>query len=167
MFRSLPSNARHGTSVHRMLAGMVLEFFAAHDWPLTEIEPEELFETSFEGEHGAWPCHVHIHDTDQRVVFVSTHTDLVPPGRLAAAAEFCNRANFGLAVGNFELDHDTGEFRFRTSVDALETKPNATLVRNIVIANVVTFDQYLPALQAVLDGTEPADAIADVEETED
>jgi hypothetical protein len=145
------------------LASAVLDFFAGHDWPLAEVEPDELYETSFEGEHGTWPCHVHVYPEDGRVVFVSTHTSLVEPEQRRAMGELCNRANFGLAVGNFELDHDGGEVRFRTSLDALDAGATRELIRNIVVANVVTFDQYLPAIDAVLAGEDPATATEDVE----
>jgi hypothetical protein len=148
----------------------VVEFFTGEGWPVDQLA-DELFETSFDGESGAWPCHVHLYDEDERVVFVSTHPNLVPDDRRVAAAEFCNRANFGLAIGNFELDHDSGEIRFRTSFDALDVASDATadvnLVRNIATANVVTMDQYLPALDAVLGGAEAAAAVAAVEDDDD
>jgi hypothetical protein len=147
-------------------AGLVLGFFEDQDWPVAEIDPEELFETAFEGEHGVWPCRVHCYETDRRLVFISAFAGLVPEELRPAMAELCNRANFGLAVGNFELNHDGGEIRFRTSLDATEAWPSVELVRNIVVANVLTFDQYLPAIEAVLQGTDPADAVENVEEDE-
>ena len=145
-------------------AGLVLGFFEGQSWPVAEIEPEELYETAFEGEHGVWPCRVHCYDTDRRLVFISAFPGIVPEDRRVAVGELCNRANFGLAVGNFELDHDGGEVRFRTSLDATEAWPDVELVRNVVVANVLTFDQYLPAIEAVLQGTDAADAVEDVEE---
>ena len=148
-------------------AGLVLGFFEDQDWPLAEIEPGELYETAFEGEHGVWPCRVHCYEADRRLVFISAFAGLVPEDRLDAIGELCNRANFGLAVGNFELDVDGGEVRFRTSLDGTESMVVAELVRNVVVANVLTFDQYLPAIEAVLAGTDPADAVEDVEEEED
>jgi hypothetical protein len=147
-------------------AGLVVRWFEEQDWPLAEIEPRELFETAFEGEHGVWPCRVHCYDTERRLVFISAFPGVVPEEHRAAIGELCNRANFGLAVGNFELDHDGGEVRFRTSLDSTEVSPDAELVRNVVVANVITFDQYLPAIEAVLQGTSPADAIEDVEDVE-
>ena len=147
-------------------AGLVLSFFEDQDWPVAEIEPEELYETAFEGEHGVWPCRVHCYGAERRLVFISAFAGVVPDNRRAAVGELCNRANFGLAVGNFELDHDGGEVRFRTSLDATEAGADAELVRNVVVANVLTFDQYLPAIEAVLAGTDPADAVEDVEEDE-
>ena len=145
-------------------AGLVLGFFEDQDWPVAEIEPEELYETAFEGEHGVWPCRIHCYDTDRRLVFISAFPGVVAEDRRGAVGELCNRANFGLAVGNFELDVDGGEVRFRTSLDATEAWPGAELVRNVVVANVLTFDQYLPAIEAVLQGTDPVDAVEDVEE---
>ena len=145
-------------------AGLVLGFFEDQNWPVAEVEPDELYETAFEGEHGVWPCRVHCYDEDRRLVFISAFPGIVPEDQRAAVGELCNRANFGLAVGNFELDHDGGEVRFRTSLDATEATADPELVRNVVVANVLTFDQYLPAIEAVLRGTDPADAVEDVEE---
>ena len=145
-------------------ASLVLGFFEDQSWPVAEIEPDELYETAFEGERGVWPCRVHCYEAERRLVFISAFAGIVPEDRRDAVGELCNRANFGLAVGNFELDVDGGEVRFRTSLDATEAWPDVELVRNVVVANVLTFDQYLPAIEAVLAGTDPADAVEDVEE---
>ncbi len=144
-------------------APLVTGFFDDQSWPLADVEPDELWETAFEGEHGVWPCRVHCYAADRRLVFISAFAGLVPEDRLGAMGEFCNRANFGLAVGNFELDYDGGEVRFRTSLDAAESSADIELIRNVVVANVITFDQYLPGIEAVLEGTDPARAIALVE----
>ena len=151
-------------SERETFAGLVLRFFEDQSWPVAEIEPGELYETAFEGEHGVWPCRVHCYEAERRLVFISAFAGIVPDDQRTAIGELCNRANFGLAVGNFELDHDGGEVRFRTSLDATEAWPDVELVRNVVVANVLTFDQYLPAIEAVLQGIDPADAIEDVEE---
>ena len=145
-------------------ASLVTSFFGEQSWPIVEIEAGELFETAFEGERGVWPCRVHTYEDDRRLVFISAFAGLVPDELRAVMAEFCNRANFGLAIGNFEIDHDGGEVRFRTSLDAAESPADIELVRNVIVANVITFDQYLPGIEAVLAGTAPADAIEDVED---
>lgn len=145
------------------VADAVTAFFASEDWPVVEAEPGVL-ETAFEGTETAWPVRIHVFEDDVRAVFVSAFPAIVPEGQRAAVGEFCNRANFGLAIGNFELDHDGGEVRFRTSIDAEDAEPSAALVRNAVVANVLTMDRYVAGLLAVLNGTDPADAIEDCEE---
>ena len=145
------------------VADAVHAFFATEDWPTVDAG-DDVIETAFEGTSTVWPLRVHVFEEDVRAVFVSAFPALVPEEHRSAVAELCNRANFGLAIGNFELDVDGGEVRFRTSIDAEGTTPTPELVRNAVVANVLTMDRYVPAILAVLDGTDPADAIEDVEE---
>jgi hypothetical protein len=150
----------------RPVADAVTAYFESEDWPVAESDGGVL-ETAFEGTLTVWPVRIHVFEEDVRAVFVSAFPSVVPEEQRAAVAEFCNRANFGLAIGNFELDHDGGEVRFRTSIDAEGTAATPELVRNAVVANVLTMDRYVPGLLAVLDGTEPADAIADCEDAAD
>jgi len=145
------------------VADAVTAFFASEDWPVVEVEPGVL-ETAFEGTDTAWPVRVHVFEDDVRAVVVSAFPAIVPEEQRAAVGEFCNRANFGLAIGNFELDHDGGEVRFRTSLDAEGADPSPALVKNAVVANVLTMDRYVAGLLAVLNGTDPADAVEDAEE---
>jgi hypothetical protein len=148
------------------LTDAVREFFASEDWPILESEPG-VFETAFEGSTTAWPCRVHVFDEDERVVLISAFPAPVDDELRPAVGEFCHRANFGLAIGNFELDYDGGEVRFRTSIDVEGSVADAAMVRNAMVANVLTMDRYVPGLLAVLAGIDPADAIEDVEETTD
>lgn len=145
------------------VAEAVAAFFEDEDWPTVDAG-DGVLETAFEGTTTAWPLRVHVFEEDVRAVFVSAFPALVPEEQRVAIGEFCHRANFGLAIGNFELDVDGGEVRFRTSIDAEGTEPTAALVRNAVVANVLTMDRYVAGLLAVLDGADPVDAIEDVEE---
>ena len=150
----------------RTVADAVTAYFEAEDWPIMESDPGVL-ETAFEGSATVWPLRIHVFEEDVRAVFVSAFPSAVPEEQRAAVGEFCNRANFGLAIGNFELDHDGGEVRFRTSIDAEGTEPTPELVRNAVVANVLTMDRYVTGILAVLNGTDPADAVEDAEESEE
>lgn len=145
------------------VAEAVAAFFEDEDWPTVDAG-DGVLETAFEGTTTAWPLRVHVFEEDVRAVFVSAFPALVPEEQRVAIGEFCHRANFGLAIGNFELDVAGGEVRFRTSIDAEGTEPTAALVRNAVVANVLTMDRYVAGLLAVLDGADPVDAIEDVEE---
>ena len=145
------------------VAAAVHAYFDGEDWPVAEADAGVL-ETAFEGTATVWPVRIHVFEADVRAVFVSAFPAVVPDEQRAAVGEFCNRANFGLAIGNFELDVDGGEVRFRTSIDAEGTDPTPELVRNAVVANVLTMARYVTGLLAVLNGTDPADAVEDCEE---
>lgn len=104
------------------------------------------------------------HDEDgeeeQLAVYVNWPLQ-VPEDKLAQAAEFVLRANFGVLVGSIELDFDDGEVRSKTGLDVFKLDDAAceTLFQNSMNLTMM----YFPALQAVLDGMGVEEALAEVE----
>jgi hypothetical protein len=97
------------------------------------------------------------------VCYVGTGT-LVPEERRAAAAEALTRANWGLRVGNFEMDYSDGEVRFKVGIDVEGGLLGHTMVQNMISAGISMQDRYHPALMRVVYAdAEPAAAIAEAE----
>lgn len=53
----------------------------------------------------------------------------VPEDRRLALAEFLTRANYGLFIGNFEMDWQDGEVRYKTSIDVAGDRLSTALVQ--------------------------------------
>jgi hypothetical protein len=82
-----------------------------------------------------------------------------------ALSEFIARANYGIIVGNFELDFNDGELRYKTSIVAKHIDLTAAAIHDLLIMNLMVTDTYLPGINAVLsDGTTPEQAIQSVED---
>jgi hypothetical protein len=150
------------------LPGAILEcvrgFFEADEWAFEEDPQDTILRLEYEGENGTWSCLAQIVDERQRFLFFSDLPKFVPELMRLEASEYLTRANFGMEIGNFEMDFGDGEVRFRTSVDIEGGELTETMVKNLVYANVAVMDQYLPGLKKVVkDGMEPAKAIAEVE----
>ncbi len=80
------------------------------------------------------------------------------------AAELFTRANYGLPLGNFELDMDDGEIRFKTSLDYSGTTLELPIIASLVETAVGSLATYHTALVRTLyDGVPPKNAIADSE----
>ncbi|MGB5709470.1 MAG: YbjN domain-containing protein, partial [Waterburya sp.] len=87
-----------------------------------------------------------------------------PQKQRLAMAEFLTRANYGITIGNFEMDFDSGEIHYKTSIDVGEDRLSTALVQQLVYANVTIADRYLPGIMAVIYGkVSPAEAIAQIE----
>ena len=143
----------------------MLDMFRADGWPVSEIEGASAVSLSFRGVNGRWACLAQAREAEAQLLFYSICPVAVQEAQLPAAAEMIARANAGLILGNFELDYDDGEIRFKTSIDVEGDRLTTALARRMVHANVATTDQYLPALRAVLDeGVAPAEAIARIED---
>jgi hypothetical protein len=142
----------------------VTEFFETNAWPFNRPEGEDVLLTGYQGENGKWPCFAWVHEAQSQFVFYSTCPVTAPENKRASVAEFITRANYELILGNFELDYEDGEVRFKTSIDVQEDRLTPALVQQLVVANVVMMDRYLPGLMLVISSDiTPKEAVAKVE----
>ena len=140
------------------------EFFDSQDWPFVQLE-DELFQLAFAGENGRWRCYTRIRQAEDQLLFYSICPLAVPDDRRAAIAEFLTNVNYGAVIGNFELDWSDGEIRYKTSIDVEGDRLSVPLMENLVYANVMMMDRYLPGIVAVIEAEISVDeAIARIEE---
>ena len=143
----------------------VVQYFNDYNWPFSKIGEETALQTAFEGKNGEWTCYVFTSEEQQYLAFYSIYPVCVVEDRRMAVAEFITRVNYGLIIGNFELDFKDGEVRFKTSIDAEGDRLSKTLVGRVVLPNVVMMDKCLPSIMKVIGGdTSPAQAAADIED---
>jgi hypothetical protein len=83
---------------------------------------------------------------------------------LGSAAEYICRANFGIRIGNFELDFRDGQVRFKSSINFKRTQLSEILIDDAIKPAVAAFDEFFPGLANVIAGLDtPAKAIAEAE----
>jgi hypothetical protein len=147
----------------RILDG-IGKFLEVDDWPYSLMEGRTVYKTGFEGKSGQFTCYAQERGDQDQFVFYSIFPVRAPVERTGEVAEFITRANYGMIIGNFELDYADGEIRYKTSVDVEEVEMVDPLIRHLIYANVLTMDKYFPGLMRVLyAGIDPADAIEEVE----
>lgn len=130
----------------------IKRFLEREGWAYAETE--NGLRLNFGGKHGTWRCFARIRAAEGQFLFYSYAPVEIASNQYLAIAEFITRANFGLFIGNFELNFANGTLQFRTSIDVEgdENKLTPTLLKHLVYQNVLTMDKYLPGIQAVLAG---------------
>ncbi|MCC6622025.1 MAG: YbjN domain-containing protein [Deltaproteobacteria bacterium] len=119
----------------------------------------------FTSETTQYDCWIVCYEETERLCVLALLPIVVPEPMRLPIAEYITRANYGIMVGNFELDFQDGEVRMKTSADVEDTPISHTFVRNLLVANLGTADRYFPGFVKVLySNMEPADAIAVVRE---
>jgi hypothetical protein len=147
-----------------MLFDVAHNFFTNDEWPHAASPRDGFFSLPFQGQNGHWTCFAQVDEPTQRFVFYSVCPVAAPEPRRLALAEFLTRANYGLVIGNFELDMNDGEIRYKTSLDVEGVGLSPELLQHCVYPNVLTMDQYLPGILAVITtDTSPTEALARVE----
>ena len=151
------------TTASRLLSALK-DFFDEEEWSYTTLAERPVLKLGYTGKTGNWTCYAQVRELDEQVLFYSICPLSVGPAKRLAVAEFLTRANYGLVIGNFEMDLEDGEIRYKTSLDAESTELTTGMIRNAVYASVLMMDKYLPGILSILGGNiPPKQAIDDIE----
>jgi hypothetical protein len=146
------------------LMDVVVRFFQKEQWNYQKLENKPVIRAGYRGERGTWVCYARVDEENLRIIFHSLMGLNIPPQYYPQVAEYLTRVNYGLAVGNYEMNLDTGEVRFKTSLEAPDGTVSLAAVRSLCYANVRAMDYYYPGVVAVIhSGLSPAAALARVE----
>lgn len=143
-------------------------FFEHEDWNYTYHDDKGLFELGMQadGVIKRITFFVDIRDSSYLVYAVCPiGPDASDPYIMSAMAEFLCRVNYGLVNGNFELDMNDGEIRYKIFVDCtLGLPPMDTISRNIGFP-LFMYDRYGEGIVSIiLDKTTAEEAFEKCEE---
>ena len=140
------------------------QFLGEDEWHPQRLDEKYVYRAGFSGKNGNTTCFAQIRvDLDQFLFYVVAPVK-APEDLRQAVAEFVTRANYGLRIGNFEMDFGDGEVRYKSSLDFEDAVLTSELIRNTIYPAVQTTDRYLPGLMAVIyGGKSPAEAVAEIE----
>lgn len=126
---------------------------------------------------GRWIRFIHL-ATDEDIQHVLLMLDVAPPQLTAyviirlddaahhavALSQVIARANYGLLPGCFEIDLDSGETRFRSTLNIRADTINPREVAQLLSDALMMTKTYAPAFRKVIQsGVSPLDAIEEVE----
>jgi len=139
-------------------------YFEQDGWTFRRLDDHRALEMGVAGENGTFRLVV-IADEERSILrFLTFLEGKVPPTRRRDIMEYLTRANYGLLLGNFEMDLGDGEVRFKCSVDLEGVPLSYALYQNLLYVSVGITDRYFPGFQRVLQGSaDPAAAVAEAE----
>ena len=139
-------------------------FLEEDEWYPSRVDASYGYWVNYTGSHAEIRCFAQIRVETEILLIYAISPMHVPIESCAAAAEFLTRANYGLSIGNFELDYETGRVRFKAGLDFEGNDLTPSLIRNAIYPAVRTLNSYLPGLMKVVYASmPPADAIAEIE----
>lgn len=143
----------------------VTAFLRSDEWPYSDMESGQVARTAFKGDNGQFACYAQARQEQQQFIFYSVCPVTVPDGKRPLVAEFLTRANYGMILGNFEMDYRDGEVRYKTSIDSNGEDLSEGLIRPVVYSNVMMMDRYLPGIMKLVygDSYDAEAAIAEIE----
>lgn len=140
------------------------QFLQVDGWFPDDIEGLTAYTCRYVGTNAEFRVVCHINVELQQIYVYVIFGELVPEDRRSAVAELITRANYGLRIGNFEMDFRDGEIRYKASLDFEDVNLTHPLMKNLFYPAVQTADRYQPILiRVAFAGADPQQVIGEVE----
>ena len=82
----------------------------------------------------------------------------------AAVGEYLHRANYGLDIGNFEMDYDDGEIRYKANILCGDQIPKMEIIERLVDVGMDMFNHFGSGiLEVTYGGKNPKEVIDEIE----
>jgi len=127
--------------------------FVENGWPFSEVRGAPVLVSDLSGPLGTWKFYAQVVDEQDLILLYSVCPLRVPAERRPEVSQFLTGANYGLTVGNFELDFEDGEIRYKTVLHSYGNGLDGKLVKRLVRSNGMAMETYLPGIGAVITGT--------------
>ncbi|HHW98364.1 MAG TPA: YbjN domain-containing protein [Firmicutes bacterium] len=146
----------------RMLFDTVTDWCDRNDWSYDVVEEGAAIRSGFSGDNGRFPLYITV--SRDRLMVRSLAPINTPAAKRAVMAEFLTRANYGMAIGNFEMDYNDGEIAYKTSITSGGQTISDRMIQDLVFINCLMMDKYFPGMMQVLySGVDPEAAVAALE----
>ena len=145
------------------VSSCVEEYFHSDDWKYEELS-EGVYRSGIRTNEGTYRIIHHAKDEDQRLIVMVFVESCVAERSRQSALEYLMRATYNMVLGNFEMDMDDGEVRFRISADFNHGGLSAEAIAHMTYVAIAMMDRhYLGLMGVCFGGKTPEEAIAEIE----
>jgi len=139
-------------------------FLEEDDLKFNQMAGQTAALMTFNCDNASFICYARVREEQEQIVFYAIYPLRAPAERRAEVAEYVARVNYGLTIGNMELDFNDGEVRYKTSADVSVVAFTLPLLRSLMQACLATADRYYPGFTALLySDVTPEQAVARIE----
>lgn len=133
---------------------LIENIFKEMEWKYDYREDNNVFISGVNSNEmmGNLKMFIFMEENSCNVYWVFGHN--VEKSYLPTVSEFLHRANFGLKDGNFEMDYDDGEIKYKTFVNFLNSDVSKEVLQRTMFIGVQMFKQYAKGLLKVMLGDE-------------
>lgn len=125
---------------------VVIDYLNHNNWKYEEFN-EQIIKLVFNGDMAQWSFLIAINEPDRAICCYSIYPETISEEHRGQFAVFITGINYELNFGNFEMDFDDGELRFRTSLPLSQEPLNQQVLEKIITGNLNTMNAYVSQLQ--------------------
>lgn len=134
----------------------IIDFFKQQEWKYNIVDNKTIALFGISGKKGRFQCIADVREDEKQFIFLSVCGANVPENKKIQVSELLTRLNFGIFLGNFEMDFDDGEIRFKTSIYFGDSVLNPEIIETLILSNISTIDSSLDGIMSIIYGNNTA-----------
>lgn len=135
-----------------MQINIIKDFLKSQEWQFTQVEGKKVLLFGIGGKNGNFQCIADLIEEENRLIFFTVCGANTPANKRQDMLQLLNDLNYKLFFGNFEMDLQDGEIRFRTSISFIHIELNQNFIEELIMSNIVTMDKSLPSIVGLMFG---------------
>ena len=137
------------------------EYLKAVELTYSVVENEKIIMFPYISK-GNYQCIIDIDENDQIILVYTILGSLVTLDKRNRISQLLTKINYGLRIGNFEMDYDDGQIRYKTSVDYDGVKDfDDSFIESLILINLTTTDKFYQAIEEGLFSRKTIEKILD------
>lgn len=139
-------------------------YLAKNAWNVEPFNDRYVLKSTCLGAGGISSCFFEVWADLEQFIFYIIVPMTVPKEKLPKAAEYISRVNSGMRIGNFEIDFDNGDVRFKSSINFRNQTLTDELIHGVIEPALDAFNNYFPGLiNVIMDLDTPAQALYSID----
>lgn len=123
------------------------EYLKAVELTYSIVENETIITFRYTSK-GNYQCIVDIDEHDQIILVYTILGSIIVSDKRNRISQLLTKINYGLRIGNFEMDYDDGQIRYKTSIDYDGVKEfDDSFIANLILISLTTTDKYFQAIE--------------------
>jgi hypothetical protein len=123
------------------------EYLKAVELTYSIVENETIITFRYTSK-GNYQCIIDIDEHDQIILVYTILGSIIALDKRNRVSQLLTKINYGLRIGNFEMDYDDGQIRYKTSIDYDGVKEfDDSFIANLILISLTTTDKYFQAIE--------------------
>lgn len=138
----------------KSLFDRVAEYLDANDWRYTATREKGYFSMDCRIAEASVRLVLSVTEREglNRIMAFAVYPIFVPDNRRAPVLKFMNELNYDLVFGNFEMDPEDGQIRFRTSAES-DSDIRDFMIERVLNGNLTAANRYFAVLMGTVFGS--------------
>lgn len=149
----------------KKVADVIKSFFEKNEWNYDVLDDENIIISKINMGNAIGSVKIAICIGEDNYIVYSVLNSKVEKKYFSEVSEFLHRANYGLRNGNFEMDYNDGEVRYKTYVNFENIDISEEMVATSIVVGVLMINKYGKGLLKIMIGEgNPQECIQECED---